>query len=444
MPSGRWRRRAAVGIPGLNMRLALDADLIASQQALASGASMTQWRDQVAKGATALQASGANQPTYQVVGGVPYVQMPANGGFNISFDGPVTPDEFTVVMVLRNPTVSALQQVILHLGPQDASADAQTRFVVEQWFSQFALQQSGVDYVGQAMPTSWAVVAVAGSVSGAGLPEGRGAWVYLNGQRAFRTQTSNGAAFTAWASSPTAYLGGLGNGLSFPFQGAFRKVFCWDRRLTESELRATFAVLAAQTGVTLVGTTTKNVVAGIDSQSTGYTGSTSGYFDQYLGKQANTVRSYNLGVVGRTLVTALTLSTLYDGPYDATVAKNIFHAWGGTNDAGLGGADPTTVYNNYVAFCQARRTKGYKVVAVTALPRGAVAQYETDRQAFNTSIRTNWATFADALADVGADATIGVAGAQNNLTNYQADAIHPTTVGYGFAEALITTASNTL
>lgn len=53
------------------------------------------------------------------------------------------------------------------------------------------------------------------------------------------------------------------------------------------------------------------------------------------------------------------------------------------------------------------------------------------------------AAYETALADVGADATIGAAGASNNVT-YYSDKTHLTTAGYAIAATLIKNAINTL
>jgi len=102
----------------------------------------------------------------------------------------------------------------------------------------------------------------------------------------------------------------------------------------------------------------------------------------------------------------------------------------GTNDL-AGGASDTATYNAIKASCQSLKTKGFKVVVSTILPRsnsGLPANFETYRQNINSWIRANAVSegWADAIADVGADATIGVYGASDNAA-YYLDKIHPTT-----------------
>ncbi len=155
---------------------------------------------------------------------------------------------------------------------------------------------------------------------------------------------------------------------------------------------------------------------------------------------------YNFGVGGQTVLAMTTdaaaqIDVLYDSSRLSIVA-----VFGGTNDLVNGAASAATVYSRIVTYCQARRAAGWKVVVGTILPRSSAnagAAFEADRQTVNTSIRTNWATFADALADVGADATIGAAGAETN-TAYYSDAIHPTTLGYEIVASYFRTAFTAL
>jgi lysophospholipase L1-like esterase len=130
----------------------------------------------------------------------------------------------------------------------------------------------------------------------------------------------------------------------------------------------------------------------------------------------------NFGVSGQTTTQMSSdAATQIDPLYStATYLDNWLAAWEVTNDLYFG-ASATTAYNNYVSYCQARRAAGWKVIAVTVLPRsnsGTPSSFETDRQTCNTNIRANWSTFADVIADVAADARIGDAGDETNPTYY--------------------------
>lgn len=151
----------------------------------------------------------------------------------------------------------------------------------------------------------------------------------------------------------------------------------------------------------------------------------------------------NAGVGGQTLsdMQGDAASTL--DPYRAALraGRPVLIAWGGTNDL-FGGASAATTYSRLVTYCQARQAAGWRVVVLTILPRsnvGTPGTFEADRQTVNTNMRTNWPTFADALADVAADARLGDAGDETNAT-YYADLVHLTDAGYAIVAGLAQTA----
>ena len=152
--------------------------------------------------------------------------------------------------------------------------------------------------------------------------------------------------------------------------------------------------------------------------------------------------AYNLGISGQTAAQIVTsYHNLAALGYQSSRTKNIYIPWAGTNDIYYG-SNGTTAYNSYVSLCNLARATGYKVIAVTILPRsnaGTPGSFETDRTTFNTNVRNNWATFADAPADVAANTTIGDAGDKTNAT-YYADLCHMTDAGYAIVAGIIKTA----
>jgi lysophospholipase L1-like esterase len=177
-------------------------------------------------------------------------------------------------------------------------------------------------------------------------------------------------------------------------------------------------------------------------------GSTAGGLKTYpyqllSGLASNTYEGpFNLGISGQT---AAQLVASYPNlgalAYQSGRTKNIYVAWAGTNDLYFG-ASAATAYNSYASWCALARATGYKVVAVTILPRsnsGTPGSFEADRQTFNTSVRNNYTTFADALADVAANTTIGDAGDQTNVT-YYFDLCHMTDAGYAIVAGIVKTA----
>lgn len=138
-------------------------------------------------------------------------------------------------------------------------------------------------------------------------------------------------------------------------------------------------------------------------------------------------------------------ATRVDALYDAARPNNIVVAWEITNDLFFG-ASAATAYSNIVTYCQGRQAEGFEVVVLSVLPRSGVgvpSTFEADRQTVNTNMRANWASFADALADVGADDTIGVAGADLDTTLY-VDGVHMTDAGYGIVAGIVKDAIQTL
>ncbi|HEX9105681.1 MAG TPA: SGNH/GDSL hydrolase family protein, partial [Longimicrobiales bacterium] len=150
----------------------------------------------------------------------------------------------------------------------------------------------------------------------------------------------------------------------------------------------------------------------------------------------------NLGVSGqRTDQMLADVVTDVDGRYSAGLA-NYLAAWCGTNDLYQSVAADLAL--KYLAqYCSGRLARGYRVAVATLTPCSSIgtpAGFEAARQALNTNLRANWRAFADGLIDLGANATIGPAGAELNPTYYQGDKIHMTNAGYGIVAGLAKTA----
>lgn len=115
---------------------------------------------------------------------------------------------------------------------------------------------------------------------------------------------------------------------------------------------------------------------------------------------------------------------------DKGVPTNIYVPWEVTNDLNAG-VSATDAYNNYVTLCNFGKSRGYKVIAVTVLPRiSGNPSFETDRQTVNANIVANYLTFAHGLADVGNDPDIGQAGDNSDTTYYDVDEVHLNATGY--------------
>lgn len=120
--------------------------------------------------------------------------------------------------------------------------------------------------------------------------------------------------------------------------------------------------------------------------------------------------------------------------------KRIAVVYLGTNDITSGGSAAATL-DRIAACCQSARREGFKVVVANMISRTG---QETGKNALNALINANYAKWADALADLGANANIGADGACNNTTYFQTDKVHPTTAGQQIVADIISAAVNTL
>ncbi len=123
--------------------------------------------------------------------------------------------------------------------------------------------------------------------------------------------------------------------------------------------------------------------------------------------------------------------------YSASRPKNILIVAVGTNDLAVGN-NLTDIMTRFYALLDAARTKGYKVAVSTILPRSdatALANnFEAARTTFNADLLANWASHADALANIAGISGMGAAGDSNNTTYYSPDKVHPIAAGHALME----------
>jgi len=141
----------------------------------------------------------------------------------------------------------------------------------------------------------------------------------------------------------------------------------------------------------------------------------------------------NLGVPGQTTqMMAADAAAEVDALYDSARPASVLVCWEGTNDLSYGTARPydaQEAYRGLAAYCEARQRAGFRVVICTVLPRERSAAFNEARNALNAELRAHWRSFADALADVAANETIGGDGAEADTTYYR-DTVHLTAAGY--------------
>lgn len=213
----------------------------------------------------------------------------------------------------------------------------------------------------------------------------------------------------------------------------------YGRSLSDAEVRTAVTAMKATATVTSAANPVKLYCAEGDSISRSFSYS----FPYTVGANLSlygTVRA----VSGSTLADLVSRATGTDAvlPADKTGRKFVLSVLVGANDLTTyaGGSD-TIAANNYLtdlaAYCDARRAAGWKVVICTILPHTTAinsgvtdATNNTRRAIVNSSIRSSWVgVHADALADLGGDATMGADTAAVNTSLY-ADGYHPTSTGH--------------
>lgn len=146
----------------------------------------------------------------------------------------------------------------------------------------------------------------------------------------------------------------------------------------------------------------------------------------------------NYGHSGDQVAQLTSRAAQLDALIDSSKSFNILVVLIGRND--LDHVSSGTFETNLQTYCQARQASGWKVVVCTLLPTtGATAGPLIS--GVNSWIRSNYTTFADALADLGNDATIL---ANYTSTTYLWDGTHPTSLVYNLMVPYIITAINGL
>lgn len=142
----------------------------------------------------------------------------------------------------------------------------------------------------------------------------------------------------------------------------------------------------------------------------------------------------NLGINGQTTPQMITAFPSTTGPlYNAARAKNVIVVWEGGNDI-LGGATARQAADHLWTYCDAAKAAGFYVIVLT-IPKRAdlTGASDTARAAANAFIVAEYATHANALADVAADAAFSNTG----NPDYQADGVHYTAAGYAVVEGYV-------
>lgn len=95
------------------------------------------------------------------------------------------------------------------------------------------------------------------------------------------------------------------------------------------------------------------------------------------------------------------------------------------------------------AYCDARRSAGFKVIASTLHPKASVTGWETARSYVNPIIRTWVGSHCEAVADYAAHPIMGPAAAASDVTLYS-DGTHPTALGQTYNLDVFTPVINSM
>jgi lysophospholipase L1-like esterase len=436
------RTRAGIRLVSTAARVSSFAAL---EGGVIDGSGVVDWPNSVAGAAgTAIQTNAEWAPQYVANDGDPFVKF-INGGSGLDN------------MVLTLPTTSNGKYTMLVVARKTTPADTDPGFIMSlPNFSDFAIgfnqgmvasSRNSVAFPTGIAPSSgfdlltW-VFDPASSARGSGVR------AIANGRESFRNQNVNSGVWNG-ATWSTGWLG-TGNGqANYPFLGDLKALLIFNRVLTASELTLITDYLRERYLSTVPELEPEQTfVFEGDSLTAGLVGNVFAdaktFSEVVLLAQANRTRAYNFGVSGQTCTQmAADAATQVDPFFDAGHDRNVLVVWGGTNDMTLVASNPTAPFNALKSYCLARRAVGWKVVVLTCLPRGTAGQFETDRQAFNAAILGD-ASFYDALADVGTNATIGEPGDQNNTTYYFGDKIHLTKAGHAIVAPMVAAAIDSL
>ncbi len=382
--------------------------------------------------ATSVGVVSSSRVLFRAGGGTPYFENPTSGAA-LPLLLPVPWYDGVTVFVVGRSSGATTERIV--------SLNSTVSMSAAVYANEFWPTGDGPFPTGIAMPSGSDGV-YGFSASRTGFPGvGTGAKAFGGSKSIFRTRDANSGL---WPTTTIADINLLARALgqgSERFTGRVRGVWIIPRYLDDETIRLMRRYLARINNLTLPSDPTQRVIFDGDSLTNGQTGTAfiKGYTDRVMAALTGPTDAYNFAITGQTIPQMDTDAVAQvDGLYDVTLDSNVVVFWAGTND--LSTDSPATVYANIVSYCTARRAAGFDVAVCTLLPKGASAPFETDRQTVNANIRTNWATFADALVDIGADPTIGDPGDQNNGTYYQVDAIHLTEAGQAIVAGLVTTA----
>lgn len=375
-----------------------------------NGTQVSSWEDLSGNGGVVSQSTSGYRPTVQngIIGSQPVVRFDGTDDF-LNISGVAgTASGLTVVIVGQRRSGGGYDGIPLLCN--NVAAASLTFWRPTQW----EVTEGPNSMTRYTTKPRWGEWAVASYVSG---PSGR--FVHIN------NRLNASAAASAFADITPVKLGSYSGSFFDPIDVA--EMVVYNRELTSSERLALSESLAArwdnpQPALPVILCEGDSITAG---SAFGETPWPTLMQTTLTTAVANVV---NLAASGNTLQDTI-------DQFDAQVATWVC-PWAtdsnqsivyfcGTNDNGGTAEAAITKMQSYCELCKAA---GITMILVTMLPRTGVSE-ASFRTPLNDWIRANYTTYGTAIADVGADATIGVAGAYSDTTYYQADGVHLKTAG---------------
>lgn len=418
---------------GRGLKWWLRADTVAG----ADGDAIGTWSDQSPAGMNATQSTGANKPLLKlnIVNGYPVLRFDGSNDVLATSAPVVAGKQGTFIVACRMTT--AQNCGVLSNGNLASNGMA----ILPQYSGntkQVVRGTKAIDASATSRDTNWDILVLRVGV-------GDGVNTYYDfWSRGGSPILSKGGVEALTPGTSTllgAYIAG-----SLHFLGDIAEVMAYDSLLDLNDLNGAIRYLADKYAISSVTRVPKlalgTVVCDGDSQiSTAIGGSGTFVWEKVKASIGanNSIRNFGSG--GLTLANLNSdAATEIDPSYD-DIRTSVSIVWAGTNDL-FAGATGATTYSRLLTYCAERRAAGWKVIVLTATPRsdtGTAAGYDAERLAFNSSVRTNWATFADALVDIGNTTNYANAGDELNTT-YFGDKVHLTNTGRTAVASMIVTA----
>lgn len=246
--------------------------------------------------------------------------------------------------------------------------------------------------------------------------------VYQGGTRLATNASGNTNLAVANISHPT-----------YPWVGKIAQVIMVSDDLSDADMAKTTGMLEGKWAAAR-----RFVICDGDSLTRGLGATAGNDYPSVLASELSTAFDVrNFGADSQTLTNMSSDAVAQiDTPTGTTLNRqNIIVAWGGGNDLYFGDSAATTI-SDFETYCGARNSAGLLVVACTIIDRteGGGSWTAAEADTVNTSIRANWATYADALCDLAADARLSD---HTDLTYYSADGTHLTDAGYAAVAELV-------